>query len=209
MMLAAATPTQAATPTRTPTRTPTVTPTRTLPPTFSFGRRSSYPVSGVSALAAGDFNGDGRPDIAAIGMNDNGDSTVTIWYTQTDGTFQPQSDVIVSSGFLDAIAAGKLVNTTQGDKYDDLALLGEDFDGNAFLQVYANLGGSAQVVSFQPRGGALPVGAGPTGISVLDLVGDGSDNALAVVNSADSPGTVSLLVRIGSRLLSHCRPPRR
>lgn len=202
MMLTEATPAQAATATRTPTRTPTVTPTRTLAPTFSFGPRSSYPVEAASALAAGDFNGDGRPDIAAVGLNEDLNSTVTIWYSQADGTFQPQSDVIVnSSGFIDGIAAGKLVNTTSGDKYDDLAVLGEDASGNVFLQVYANLGGSAQVVSFQLRS-TFPVEEEATGPTVLDLVGDGSDNTLAVVNPEDSPGTVSLFVRLGSNFAS-------
>ena len=36
------------------------------------------------------------------------------------------------------------------------------------------------------------------GVTVLDLIGDGSDNTLAVLNPTDSPGTVSLFVRRGS-----------
>ena len=158
---------------------------------------------GASALAAGDFNGDGRPDIAAVGLNDIGNSTVTILYSQADGTFQPQSDVIVnSSGIgIDEIAAGKLVNTTPGDKYDDLALLWEDSMANVSLKIYANLGGSAQQVSFQQRS-TLPVGDDAMALTVLDLVGDGSDNTLAVVNPTDMPGTVSLFVRLGPNFVS-------
>ena len=58
----------------------------------------------------------------------------------------PPDVIVVSSGFIDGIVAGKLVNTIQATQYDDLAVLGEDAIGNASLQVYANLGGSAQAV---------------------------------------------------------------
>lgn len=196
----------AAVPTRTPTRTATFTPTATVTatatprPPFSFGRRSPYEVDGLGGIAVGDFNGDGRPDIAAIGLDVNANPIVTILYSQPDGTFRSQPISIPGlSGILDGIAAGKLLNTNPTDKLDDLALLVQDtVSGNDSIQVYANLS-TPLTPSFQPRS-AFPVGEAPNNPTVLDLMGDGSDNAIAVPNVID--GTVSLFFRLGSIFIS-------
>ena len=63
---------------------------------------------------AGDFNGDGRTDLAVANLNDN---TVSVLLGNGDGTFQPQVTYAVGDR-PDAIVAGDF----NGDGRTDLAV---------------------------------------------------------------------------------------
>ena len=77
--------------------------------------RSTYAVgSEPHAIVAGDFNGDGRTDLA---IANNGDNTVSVLLGNGDGTFQPQVTYAVGSD-PDAIVAGDF----NGDGRTDLAV---------------------------------------------------------------------------------------
>jgi Bacterial Ig-like domain (group 3)/FG-GAP-like repeat len=132
--------------------------------------------------AAGDFNNDGKMDLAVS----NGNNTVSVLLGNEDGTFQPQMTYNTDpNGTPYAIAVG-------------------DFneDGNTDLVVTNSVGGSSDTVSillgngegtFQPQQ-TYSVGFGAQGVAVGDFNYDGSAD-LAVTNDRDN--TVSVLLGNG------------
>lgn len=84
------------------------------------------PNFGLFRFALGDFNGDGKPDvaIAAAPNNPGGNSKVTIFAGNGDGTFAAGFDV--NDAFADPLAAADLT----GNGSSDLATFGSVFLGN-------------------------------------------------------------------------------
>ena len=70
--------------------------------------------SGPDALVAGDFNGDGRTDLAVA---NDGSNDVSVLLGNGDGTFQPQVTYAVGTGPA-ALVAGDFT----GDGRTDLAV---------------------------------------------------------------------------------------
>ena len=60
----------------------------------------------MSAIVAGDFNGDGKLDLA---VTDSGGNAVLVLLGNGDGTFQPPITIAVGNG-PDAIVAGDFNN---------------------------------------------------------------------------------------------------
>jgi VCBS repeat protein len=176
------------------------------PPPVSFGQRSSYHVDDPTGIAVGDFDGDGHPDIAAIGVDpSDGAPIVVLLFSQRNGAFRVQSPALKIQGQLipfDAIAAG---NLSRNDAFADLALLVADLttfeDG---LQVFTNLGVSAQQVTFQPPAASLPLGEGPIAITVVDINGDGLPDL--VVPNADE-ASISVFNKAGNNFIAQAPIP--
>ena len=83
----------------------------------TFEKALAFGSTPADLLAAGDFNGDGHPDVA-IGVFST--STITIYLGKNDGTFQPAAPFTVASvTSLTAMCAGDW----NGDHKTDLALL--------------------------------------------------------------------------------------
>jgi hypothetical protein len=176
-----------------------LTPARAAPPAFHFGTRVSYPVDFVTDIAAGDFNGDGLADIAALGIDAASDPAVIILFGQANGTFLAQSPALTIPGQFfqfEGIAAG---NLRRNDRFDDLVLLVPNIEGEDTLVVFENLA-SPQPVSFQALPGLRPCDATvdicePAGIAVLDFNGDG---ALDIAVPDVDAGSVWLLPKVGN-----------
>ena len=148
----------------------------------SFGSPTSYPVGDYpTAVAAEDFNGDGRADLAVVNSAWGNDPTskVSVLLAQAAGGFAPPATYIVGWG-AEAIAAKDL----NGDGHPDLVtsnssdhtisvLLGQA--GGTFAgQVTYPIGGGAGIVSNRD-------------VRIADLNGDGKpDVAAAVSNSGVS-----------------------
>jgi uncharacterized repeat protein (TIGR01451 family) len=164
-----------------------------------FSNVISYPV-GISpvAMAAGDFNGDGKPDLAVANQGDwttANPGSVSILLGKGDGTFQPAVDYPAGQT-PNSIAVGDF----NGDGKLDLAVANQGL-------VTIGIDGSVSILLGKGDGtfqAAVDYSAGeePNSIAVGDLNGDGKLD-LAVANMFDSRtatwinGSVSILLGIG------------
>ncbi len=145
----------------------------------TFTQAPSSPVSlgqDLSAIMAGDFNGDGKLDLAVA---DAGSNDVFVLLGNNDGTFQPPITIAVGNG-PQAIAAGDFNN----DGKLDLAVANTT-DGTITLLL-----GNGDGTFAEASGSPYTVGNGPLAIADADFNGDGKLD-LAVANGI----TVSILLQ--------------
>ena len=134
---------------------------------------------GPLAVAVGDFNGDGKPDLAVSNNCAGGCGTVSFLLGNGDGTFQPPVDYPVGS------PAGLAVGDFNGDGKLDLAVA----NGDSVAILLGNGDGTFQVaVDYGTAGGTSSVAVG-------DFNGDGKLD-LVVTNSGDN--SVSIFLNSGS-----------
>jgi hypothetical protein len=151
--------------------------------TPSFAPQQTFPIGfgGFDAFAAavGDFNGDGKPDLAVV-EKDSGVVAVLLNTTPTGSntvSFAPQQNFAVG-GEPDAVAVGDF----NGDGRADLAVA--NYSDGTVSVLLGNGDGT-----FAPQQ-TFTVGNGPSSVAVADFNGDGTPD-LAVGNSRD--GTISVL----------------
>jgi Legume lectin domain/FG-GAP-like repeat/Bacterial Ig-like domain (group 3) len=159
----------------------------------TFSEVPTSPSTGIDpfAIAVGDFNGDGIPDLAVTNIvNGTGDGTVTVLLGNGDGTFSPTANTLATGSQPLSIAVG-------------------DFnqDGNADLAV-ANVNDNAVTVllgnghgKFTPTATSPATGSEPRSIAVGDFNGDGIPD-LAVGNYSENAvdgdyATVTILLGDG------------
>lgn len=130
-------------------------------------------------VAAGDFNGDGIPDLAVANRNDG---TVTILLGNGDGTFQA-GITLKNVPSAQAIAVGDF----NGDGKLDLAVTNSGY--NSVTILLGNGDGT-----FTQAASVLSTGVLPAGLAVGDLNGDGLPD-LAVSNYANN--TISIFLSNG------------
>ncbi len=133
----------------------------------------------ASALASGDFNGDGIPDLVSVDFGFPGD--VSVLLGNGDGTFQPSVPYATDLG-----SSAVVVGDFNHDGHRDLAVT------NQYTNDVSVLLGNGDG-TFQPAVNYM-VGNGPVALAVGDFNGDGFQD-LAVANSGD--GTVSILTGVG------------
>ena len=143
---------------------------------------------GATSVAVGDFNGDGKLDLAVANVGTAGVSpgTVSILLGNGDGTFQPALDYDAST-----VSGSVVVADFNNDGKLDLAV------ANATGEIVSILLGNGDG-TFQPAVN-YSAGQGATSVAVGDFNGDGKlDLAVANVGTAGvSPGTVSILLGNG------------
>jgi FG-GAP-like repeat/FG-GAP repeat len=142
----------------------------------TFQEAPAVMVSAPVAVVVGDFNGDGRPDLAVT--NDVG-ASVSIVLGRGDGTFQMAAAVPVGRNPL-SLAIGDF----NGDSHLDLAVTNTN-------QNPSSEPGSVSILLGRGDGTfqAMPeviVGVRPVSVAVGDFNGDGHSD-LAVVNQLDDP----------------------
>jgi hypothetical protein len=141
-----------------------------------------YPTgTSPQAVAVGDFNGDGKLDVAVVNGNSN---TVSVILGNGDGTFQGKTDFATGST-PKGIVVGHF--TSSGNL--DLAVT--NFASNTVSVLLGNGDGTFQAKK------DTAVGSGPIGIAVSDFNNDGNSD-LVVTNSTDPAGTVSVLLGQGN-----------
>jgi len=135
------------------------------------------------ALATGDFNADGIPDVALANLMGN---TITILLGNGNGTFTEAKGSPVSVG---AYPRSVVIGDFNGDDLLDLAVANET-DSTVTILLGAGNGTFTQAT-----GSPVPVGANPDSLSLGDFNGDGISD-LAVVNGGDR--TVTILLGTGN-----------
>jgi hypothetical protein len=137
----------------------------------------------VRGVAVGDFNADGKPDIAISNVLDG---TVTVLLGDGSGGFTPASGSPVATGNAPRSMA---VGDFNGDGKPDLAVTNEFMNAVTVL-----LGDGAG--GFTPASGSpFATGTSPASVAVGDFNGDGKPD-LAIANSMD--GTVTVLSGTGA-----------
>jgi hypothetical protein len=141
-----------------------------------------YPTgTSPQAVAVGDFNGDGKLDVAVVNGTAN---TVSVLLGNGDGTFQAKADFTTGS-----TPRGIVVGHFTSSGNLDLAVT--NFASNTVSVLLGNGNGTFQTKT------DTPVGSGPIGIAVSDFNNDGNSD-LVVTNSTDPSGTVSVLLGQGN-----------
>lgn len=150
-----------------------------------FTRSAASPVAdagGPIALAAGDWNGDGIPDLAIAHLN--GDSVSVMLGDGSGGFTAVPGSPFAAGTNPDFVAVGDF----NGDGAEDLAV--SNLNSNSVTVLLGNgSGGFAQ-----PAGGPFPVGGNPQCVVVEDFNGDG----ILDLATADYAGTITLLLGNGA-----------
>ena len=134
-----------------------------------------------NSVAVGDFNGDGKPDLALA----NGSGTVSVLLGNGDGTFQPHVEYPAGPGAF-SVAVGDF----SGDGKLDLAVANNNGNQSGTVSVLLGNGDG----TFQPHVD-YPVGVGPYSVAVGDFNRDGKLDL--VVANYPSIFTVSVLLGNG------------
>src|SRR5207248_8213632 len=158
------------------------------PPLFANSAQLSdgYP---PDDLTAGDFNGDGKTDLAVLNAN----PYVSIFRGKGDGSFEAPTNTLVGSG--GAIAVGDF----NKDGKPDLVVAGSNTTNTPYGDVKVLLGkgdGTFQAPVSYPSGGDC------TGrLAVADLDGDGSLDVAVVNRTCNGAGNVAILLGKGDGTL--------
>lgn len=160
-------------------------------PTYIFGR-ADFPVGNQPvAVASGDFNGDGQPDLVVVNQNDN---TISILLGKPDGTFTPHVDyptgpvptaVLVGDFNRDGNPDIAVVNQNcrlQGNVHNPLTFV----CGNGTVGIFLGNGDG----TFAPETEYLAGGVQPVAIASGDFNGDGNlDLAVAIASFCYGEGS--------------------
>jgi hypothetical protein len=119
------------------------------------------PVPGAGSIAAGDFNGDGIPDLLTVNSTVDNHASIGVLSGNGDGTFRPP----VSSALTQGGLGPAVVADFNGDGILDVAAVNPS--GNAVSVFLGNGDGTFRA----PLGFA--VGSGPRGLAAGDFNGDG------------------------------------
>ncbi len=143
---------------------------------------TSYPMpNNATAVAAGDLNGDGRPDIVVGNQNGENNNTLSVLINNGDGTFQPRVDYEAGSGTTSVV-----VGDFNGDRLMDVAV--------------ANVSDSTVSILLSNGNGSLqPHQDYPTAGSGLICVGDfNHDGAFDLVTASTYSSYLSILLGYGN-----------
>jgi len=194
----------------------------------------------TSAVAVGDFNGDGIPDLAVTSQSTNtvaillgnGDGTFTTKVKAANFTVGSQPDAIVAGDFngdgkVDLAIADQVGGTVtillgNGDGTFNLsgstvvgpspyAMVAGDFNGDGILDLVVPLFGYNAVTIMQGKGdgtfvqaGSLGTGSGPISVAAADFNGDGLlDLAIADKNS----NSITILLNQGNWVFTTAASP--
>ena len=122
--------------------------------------------SGTLTVVVGDFNGDGKADLATADVSA---STVSVLFGNGDGSFQPRQSYRVST--ISWTAYALVIGDFNGDNKQDLAV-GKQDDKSVGVLINRGDGTFRDVVSY-------PIGSQIVAVAAADLDGDGKIDLVA------------------------------
>jgi hypothetical protein len=149
-------------------------------PTVAFSNASGSPIEAGTeprSIAVGDFNGDGKLDLAVA---NEGSNNLTILLGNGDGTFTPAASSPTTGDEPTAVVVGDF----NGDGKLDLAVASS---GSNNLTILLGNGDG----TFRPAAASPATGVDPLGVAVGDFNGDGKLD-LAVANVGSNNVTILL-----------------
>ena len=162
------------------------------------------------AVAIGDFNTDGHPDIAAANQGSStSDGSIAVLFSNGDGTFQPVPATCTFTSSICIPIPGVTTGTvTTNSVLSAIAVADFDGDGNLDIAV-ADEANNRVLILFGDGTGSFSAptaattyatGVKPVALLTSDFNGDGFPD-LAVVNAGigTSPGSVSILLGNSTR----------
>jgi hypothetical protein len=177
-------------------------------PTYIFGRADFLVGNQPVALASGDFNGDGQPDLVVVNQNNN---TISILLGKPDGTFAPQA-VYATGPLPTAVTVGDF----NRDGNLDIAVVNQNctIQSEKIVGILVCATGTVSILLGNGDGTFGPhtdytVGTQPVSVAAADFNGDGNldlvvANAnqclitISVVDGACGSGSVSVLLGDGA-----------
>jgi hypothetical protein len=147
------------------------------------------------AVAIGDLDGDGRPDIVAVNFNSGNQSTMSFYLnTSVDGviSFGPRSDIATGQG-----SSGVAIGDLNGDGRPDIIVA----SGNSgWLSVFLNTSTGVGAVSFAPAVNYTAFNHSQS-IAIVDLDQDGRpdivtadfNNTMTVYQNASIGGVLTMV----------------
>ena len=155
--------------------------------TPTFATKFDLPTgSGPNSVSIGDFNGDGKPDLATANGYYSGTASILLNTTTTGATtptFAPKVDFTTGSK-----PSSVSIGDFNGDGKPDLAVANGDYIGTA--SILLNTTTEATTPTFATKFD-LPTGSGPNSVSIGDFNGDGKPD-LATANEGDSTASILL-----------------
>ena len=147
-----------------------------------FGAPLSFDVGfHPECVAIGDFNGDGKPDLATA---NNGffPGTVSVLLGNGDGTFAPKTDYEAAQQLTSSVAVGDV------NRDGTLDLVATAFQAGESMMVFLGNGDG----TFQPK---IDLAGGGQSVAIGDLNGDGNLDLAAAGEFADNQPAI---VRLGN-----------
>lgn len=162
----------------------------TTPRTLSFGTRVDVAINSITVspgvLGIGDFDGDGRQDIAAACYNTDPAKLVILRNTNTAGGGTVNSFALFSftagpNPTFSALTSSLCVGDFNGDRMPDIAMVNQNYLSAGTLSVFRNTSTGPGVTSFATPL-SLATGIYPVDVQSGDMDGDGATD-IVVTNS--------------------------
>lgn len=160
----------------------------------SFTKFWTAPPMHAFRVAAGDINGDGVPDLAAVGSQPTNAADDVVWIalSQSDGSFLSQSLNTGANPLIEANPMGVAIADLNGDGLGDVVVINNQANEVAWFLADGKGG-------FQPRASA-PTGDHPKAVALMDLNSDGLMDMVTAnlnLNARGEPqdGTLSLFLQ--------------